>query len=388
MNFSARAYENLPLPEHPRSWAEIDLVALRQNYRTLCKALQKGTKPICVVKADAYGHGMAACARALFGEGCSRFAVSCIEEGIALRNILGKGAQILILGYTDPAAAAELARFELSQTLLSSAYAKELSCAARATDVRVRVHYALDTGMNRIGFPAQSEAGIRQTAKQILHFYKEPAFFSEGLFTHFACADDPDDPLADLQAARFAKVREMLLKKGVRLCSHICNSAGAFLRPQDQFDAVRLGLILWGILPSDRIKLQLRPVLRLFTRVVHLHRVNPGDRIGYGGEFCADRSRLIATLPIGYADGWLRAYRGATITVETKKGRFRAPLVGRICMDQCMADVTGIGAKIGDRVVLFGEDPKDLNALTKRANTIPYESLCLISSRVPRVYQN
>ncbi len=388
MAFFARAYENLPLPEHPRSWAEIDLCALRQNYRFLCSRLQGKAMPIAVVKADAYGHGMAACAKTLLGEGCRRFAVSCLEEGIALRKSIGKSAQILILGYTDPASAGQIARFDLSQTILSRAYGKELSRTAKSVGVRLRVQYALDTGMNRIGLPAQSKAEICQTAKEILRFFKNSAFRSEGLFTHFACADDADDPLTERQSSRFAAVRNILQKSGVRLFCHVCNSAGTLLRPQEHFDGVRLGIALWGVSPVGNFRLPLRPVMRLCTRVVHLHAVRVGERVGYGGEFCADRSRLIATLPIGYADGWLRAYRGAAVTVKTKKGSFRLPVIGRICMDQCMVDVTGTDAKIGDRVVLFGNRPADLSELADRANTIPYESLCLVSSRVPRVYLN
>lgn len=387
MNVSRRAYENLPLSDRPRTWAEIDLPALRKNYRTLCKLLCGNAKPIAVVKADAYGHGMAACVEALFGEGCRRFAVSCVEEGIALRKTIGNEAEILILGYTDPACAPLLIQFNLSQALLSCAYAEELCRAAECSGGRVRVQYALDTGMNRVGFPARSEREIAQTAADILRFYRESAFLSEGMFTHFACADDPGDPLTDLQSARFSAVRKRLFQNGVHLFCHCCNSAGAILRPRDHFNAVRLGILLWGVSPSDQVHLPLSPVMRLCTRVAHLHCVEAGDRVGYGGAYRADRGETIATFPIGYADGWLRAYKGATVTIETKRGPVRAPLVGRICMDQCMGNVTGFDVNVGDRVVLFGKDPNDLSALANRAGTIPYESLCLISSRVPRVYQ-
>ena len=389
MNYSARAYENLPLPEFPRSWAEIDLHALRKNYRALCKTLQATAVPIAIVKADAYGHGMTACAQTLWEEGCSRFAVSCIEEGIALRKSIPKSSKpthILVLGYTPPASAPLLAEFDLSQTLLSGSYAAELCRAAKLSGVRLRVQYALDTGMNRIGFPAQSKREQEQTAGEILRFCKERAFFSEGLFTHFACADDPDDPLTSLQASRFSAVRELLGKNGKNLFCHVCNSAGTLLRPQDHMDAVRLGIVLWGVAPGENIRLSLSPVMRLCTQIVHLHRVPKGERVGYGGAYLAKQERLIATLPIGYADGWLRAYQGATVTVKTASGDFRAPLVGRICMDQCMADVTGLDVAIGDRVILFGEAPDDLSRLAGMANTIPYESLSLISSRIPRVY--
>lgn len=387
MNPSSRTYENLPMPERPRTWAEIDLFALRQNYRALCSRLQGKAEPIAVVKADAYGHGMAACAAALFSEGCRRFAVSCPEEGIALRETIGKEASVLILGYTDPDLAPLLAEFDLSQALLSREYAGALCRAAKAANVRLRVEYALDTGMNRIGFSARSAAEISHSASAISDFCKEPVFLSEGLFTHFACADDPNDELTNLQAARFSAVRERLLQNGISLFCHICNSAGTLLRPQDRFNAVRLGIVLFGVSPVEQTNLPLRPVLRLCTRVVHLHWAAPGDRVGYGGIFCAERETLIASLPIGYADGWLRAYQGASVTVKTGRGPVCAPLIGRICMDQCMIDVTGLDVKIGDRVVLFGEDPRDLSALASRAGSIPYESLCLISSRVPRVYQ-
>ena len=385
LSFS-RAYQNLPLPEHPRSWAEIDLCALRQNYRALRGVLQAGCAPVAVVKADAYGHGAATCASALLREGCRRFAVSCIEEGISLRKALGQNARILILGYTDPALAPTLAAFDLAQALCSPTHAAALCRAAGATGVCVRVHYALDTGMNRLGFPAQTETEIAQTAKEILQFSQNKRLISEGLFTHFACADKPENTQNDLQAERFACVRARLLHAGLRLFCHTCNSAGALTRPNDHWNGARFGIALWGVSPIPHFDLSLQPVMRLCTRVVHLHRVKPGERIGYGGAFCAARESLIATLPIGYADGWLRACEGTTVTLQTAGGAHRVPLVGRVCMDQCMADVTDTGACVGDHVILFGEVPSRLSELANRAGTIPYELLCLISSRVPRVY--
>ena len=384
MELSFRAYQNLPLSEDPRTRAEIDLDALRRNYQTLCAALPSGCRGIAVVKADAYGHGAAACAKALFGAGCSFFAVSCLEEGVALRQALGnRRANILVLGYTNPAAARELAEADLIQALISPGYAKDLLRASAHAGVVLRVHYAVDTGMNRVGFLARNEKERIQTVNEILEFASNPVFRSEGLFSHFASAGE-EETFTSLQAKRFDRIKSMLAKKGCRLFCHLCNSAGALTRPRDCLDGVRLGIALWGV-PTGNLPLQ--PVMRLCTKIVHLHPVSPGDRVGYGGDFSVKKKGVIATLPIGYADGWMRAYRGATVAVQTGRGVFSAPLVGRICMDQCMADVTGIPAEIGDRVVLFGQEPDALPKLAKRAGTIAYESLCAISARVLRIYQ-
>ena len=192
------------------------------------------------------------------------------------------------------------------------------------------------------------------------------------------------------QYARFAQVRDALAARGLRpgLC-HICNSAAAVrfpaAHPDALPDAVRLGISLYGYgvpLPDGQALL---PVMRLCTSVVHLHTLLPGERVGYGGTFTADSPRLLATLPVGYADGWTRALAGASVTVHTAEGDRQAPLVGRICMDQCMVDVTGLPVRVGDPVTLFGQTPEQLEALAARAGTIPYELLCLITARVPRI---
>ena len=397
MNRVYQLYSSLPEPELLRTWAEIDLDALRHNYRILRQTAQSGgnagVRMIAVVKADAYGPGAPECVRVLLEEGCDFFAVSCIDEAIAVRQICDRAkrdADILILGYTFPGLADRLARYDLIQTLLSEEYARELNAAAADADVLIRTHVALDTGMSRIGFPAHGGKETERTAAAIMRVRDLERLRLEGLFTHFARADE-DDPDGEKatgeQSARYRAVCDALSGRGVRLSfHHVCNSAATVLRPQDRMDGVRLGILLYGAYSCERIALPLRPVMKLRTVIVHVCRLLPGERVSYGGRFRAEEERLIATLSIGYADGFLRAYSGASVTVECSDGPHTVPIVGRICMDQCMIDVTGTDAKPGDRVTLFGYRPGDLHEFAVRAGTIDYECLCMISSRVSRVY--
>ena len=392
-----KLYSSLTELEQRKTWAEIDLDALRSNYRLIRSRVVEtspNTRIIAAVKAEAYGHGAPACVRTLLGEGCSFFAVSCIDEAVAVRAVCdgeNKNADILILGYTPPALAPQLCRFNLIQTLLSEDYAVHLDRAAREAAVTVRTHVAIDTGMNRIGFAAHSDDEILSTAAAIARVSAFANLSQEGMFTHFSRADEPLDgdgeALTDLQAARYRAVRYALEERGIHIpFHHACNSAATLRRPADHFDGVRVGLLLFGASPSPYASLPLTPVMRLKTVISHLHKLLPGESVSYGGTYTADTERLIATIPIGYADGFLRAYSGATVTVHTSHGDRSAPIVGRICMDQCMIDVTDTGAKIGDEVTLFGNFASDLSDYAARANTIDYECLCLISSRVPRCY--
>ncbi len=392
-----KLYSSLTELEQRKTWAEIDLDALCRNYcliRSTVFAVNPNTRIIAAVKAEAYGHGAPACVRTLLGEGCDFFAVSCIDEAVAVRAVCdgeGKQADILILGYTPPTLAPQLYRFNIIQTLLSESYAEELDRAAHDAALTVRTHVALDTGMNRIGFAAHSDQEIISAADAISRVCTFSHLSVEGMFTHFSRADEePDgdgDRHTDLQAARYRAVRQALETRGVRIpFHHTCNSAATLRRPADHFDGVRVGLLLFGATPSQHITLPLSPVMRLKSVISHLHKLLPGERVSYGGDYTAETERLIATLPIGYADGFLRAYSGATVTVHTQHGDRPAPIVGRICMDQCMIDVTDTGARTGDVVTLFGDAPNDVTAYAARAATINYESLCLISSRVTRRY--
>lgn len=398
MERAYKLYSSLPDLEQCKTWAEIDLDALRRNYRLLretATAENPGVRMIAVVKAEAYGHGAPACVEALLNEGCDFFAVSCIDEAVAVRQVCDgahREADILILGYTPPELALQLARYEITQALLSEDYAVRLETNAAAAGVTVRVHVALDTGMNRIGFPAHSEMEIAATVAAVSRVAGFQHLSPEGMFTHFARADEAPggagEALTDLQSARYRSVRTALERQGVRIpFHHVCNSAAGVRRSGDRMNGVRLGILLYGARPSDCIELPLKPVMKLRTVISHLHKLLPGETVSYGGTFSASSERLIATMPIGYADGFLRAYSGSFVTVETAAGARPAPIVGRICMDQTMIDVTGTGAAVGDVVTLFGNDPKELYAYADRAGTIDYECLCLISSRVVRVYR-
>ncbi len=382
-------YSTLPHFEDHKITAEIDTAALVSNYRALC-ARSPGVRHICVVKAEAYGHVCRICVPPLLEAGCDFFAVSCIEEAMDIRHtcrLERASADILILGYTDPSQAPILSEYNIIQTALSEDYALRLAKEAGRYHCKVRIHFALDTGMNRIGFCARDPMECRETAHTIARLCREQtALVPEGLFTHFARAEEEDAVPTEAQYRCFASVRAQLAETGIRLFAHACNSAASVRFPAFALDGVRLGILLYGISPGGVIlnSGDYQPVMSLSTVISHIHEL-PSGEVGYGGTFHTDRPRRIATLPIGYADGFLRAFSGFSVTVATEEGEQRAPIVGRICMDQCMIDVTGIPAKVGQQVTLFGKDPRDLSRLASLAGTIEYEVLCLISARVPRV---
>ena len=374
--------------------AEISTDALAHNYSLLC-AHTPNCEHICVVKADAYGHVADICVRELLSLGCTFFAVSCIEEAIDVRNICreeGVEARVLILGYTDPMLARELCDYDIIQTLISLDYARTLDREVSKISRRIRAHVAVDTGMNRIGVSACSEQECIQAADEIGEMNGLKSISLEGMFTHFARSDEESSVTLSahshtaIQGKRFIKVKEQLEQKGVKLYTHACNSAASVRFPGFAFDAVRLGIMLYGVYPSEYVeKIGIKPVMRLKTVVAHVHNVPIGETVSYGGIYKAQTETAVATLPIGYADGIIRAYTGAAVTVCTENGAKRAQIVGRVCMDQCMIDVTGLDVRVGDEVVLFGDDPQDLSLLASMAGTIEYECLCLISARVPRV---
>lgn len=391
-NETYKLYSSLPIYSRHKTWAEIDLEALRHNYR-LIKNHIGSARMICVLKADAYGHGADSCARALLGEGCDFFAVSCIEEAVALRGVcteLGKKADILILGYTLPYSAGILAETDIIQTVFSPEYAMALNEEAKRQKRVVRVHIKLDTGMNRLGFNAQDDDSASSSAKDIADVCALQNLSVEGMFTHFAKADEicENGDATMLQYSRFEKVKELLSKKGINIpFLHVSNSAASVRYPELTLSGVREGILLYGARASESADLEgLRPVMSLKSVISHIHEVKKGQQVSYGGVYTADSDRLLATIPIGYADGFIRAFGGALVALETESGIIDVPIVGRICMDQCMIDITGTDARVGDTVTLFGDTRERLYSLAERAGTIDYECLCLISGRVPRVY--
>ncbi len=379
---SFKLYSTLPKALLPPTRAYINTEALTENYRRLSSGVR--AESICVVKADAYGHTCELCAPALYDAGCRRFAVATPAEAVALRAILGENeAKILVLGHSTPTLAPILAENRITQCVYSLEYAKALSESA---DRPLDIHIKLNTGMNRIGFEAQTDGDTDKAVGEIMSVATLKKLSISGMFTHFSRADElraDGDAFTLLQFERFMAVDRALKARGLDVgFRHVCNSAGALRFPQLALDGVRLGILLYG---GGSHMTELLPVMRLETEISHIHTLRVGERVGYGGRFSADTERTLATLPIGYADGFRRQFTGASVAVQTKNGPFEAPIVGNICMDQCMIDVTGGSAAVGDRVVLFGDGQARLAGLARRAGTIDYECLCNISARVPRI---
>ena len=366
--------------EQSRCWAEIDLIQLVRNLRIYQSGRPAGSDIMAVVKADAYGHGMEAVAGKLAEEGIRHYAVATLEEGVVLRRLL-PAAHILILGYTDPVDAPLLSEYRLTQTLLSREFAETLAQNANGP---IECCYALDTGMRRIGLnaddPDEAEAAIRAI--------RVPLRLT-GLMTHLCAADTPQEPdsvrFTALQLERFRAVSRRVADLKLSW-NHALNSAGGLFTSLPGM--VRLGILLYGLKPDDTNVLPegMAPVLSWKCRVAMVKRIHAGDTVGYGRTWTAPGDRMIATLTVGYADGYSRllSNRGYVLL----HGR-KAPIVGRVCMDQTMVDVTEIPETcMGDAATLLGTDGNesltadDMAALT---GTIGYEVVCGISARVPRI---
>ena len=369
-------------------WAEIDLDALRHNYRLIAR-LAGPAKVCAVLKADAYGHGDVMTGQVLAQEGAEWFAVSSLSEALHLRRA-GLEQPVLVLGHTDPAQALVLHRQRIIQAVYSPEYARALSAVAVAARCTVQAHLKVDTGMGRIGFGALADP--EGAVEQLAACWQLPGLEVGGLFQHFSVADSTE--LEDLaytkrQHALFCQVRDGLRARGLDtgLC-HCCNSAGLLTHPDWGMDLVRAGIILYGIDPSGQVGLPgLRPVLRLKATVSQVKALHPGESVSYGRAFTAEHAMRVATLCAGYADGYPRLLSGKGRVCLRGKA---APVLGRVCMDQMVVDVTGIpGVQSGDEAVLFGaEGPGDtVCTVADKAGTIPYEILCGVTRRVPRVYR-
>ena len=382
-----------------KNTAYISRSALAQNYRTIRSILADGgAEPqiIATVKANGYGHGVDTVTRVLGDEGCRFFAVSSETEALEVRALeekRGRYPRILILGYTFPENAAAMAEAGIECAAVSPEHAKTL---AEAAGKPLTVHIKLDTGMHRVGFSCDTEERTRQTVRAITEIAGDKRLHIGGIFTHFACCDDemldgltpvPEGQLTEIQFGRYRRVLELLEGAGVDAgLRHASNSAAILAYAPAWLDAVRAGIILYGMTPDGRPWRddRFRPVMTLETTVAHIQTLRPGEHVSYGATYTADSTRTLATLPIGYADGWIRAYTGAMVNI----GGHLCPIVGRICMDQCMADITGHedDIRVGDPVLLFGGDRgESVGALAARAGTIVYECTCQVSARVRRV---
>lgn len=367
-------------------WAEVDLTALAHNVRAIRKITAPSAKVMAIVKANAYGHGAMEAAGTALANGADRLGIAILSEGVALRKA-GFGVPILILGYTPPEQAEEVVKYNLTQALFSYEMAEALSWAAVQQRKTAKVHIKVDTGMGRIGY----RAGERDTVPEILRLARLPNLEIEGMFSHFACSDTLNKTYAREQFALFQELAAELAKKGLEIpVKHVANSAAIIDLPEAHLDLVRPGIILYGLYPSEEVNkqiLDLKPVMSLKARIAMVKTVPPGTSISYGCTYTSGEAEVIATLPLGYADGYPRILSNRAQALV--HGR-RVPLVGRVCMDQFMLKVTDVPeAAPGDIVVLFGEQEGSrlpVEELAAQSGTISYEVVTRISERVPRIY--
>ena len=369
-----------------RCYAEISLEAIGHNIREVKKRLPEGVKLLGVVKANAYGHGAVPVASYLENQ-VDYFATATIEEAVELREN-GISAPILILGYVSPSQYGDLVEYDITQTIDSYAQALALEKEAARQNRKAKAHLAVDTGMTRIGFQV-TEHDADEAAK----IADLPHIELEGMFTHFSCADQEDKTYCSMQMEKYDKMTALLAERGVTIpLRHICNSAGIMEFDDHRFEMVRSGIITYGIYPSEEVKkerLDLIPALSWKSHVIHVKEVGPGIGVSYGATYVTEKPMTrIATVSAGYADGYPRALSNqGCVLIHGKK----APIIGRICMDQMMVDVTDIpDVQVEDVVTLVGTDGDETITIEEIANPaarFDYEMLCDISSRVTRLYK-
>ena len=367
-----------------RTWAEIDLDALAHNYEQARKRIGPNVKYLGVVKADAYGHGALQVAKKLEKLGADYLAVSSLDEARELRRG-GVGAPILILGHTPPEMVPQLIEYGITQAVSARAKAEEYSAAAAESGGTLKVHIKVDTGMSRLGFLVRDghfDGGVEAIAASC----ELPNLEAEGIFTHFAASDADDAPSEDYtrrQFAVFQKVIAALAARGRTFAIRHCANSGALARyPEMYLDMVRPGIALYGV-GDDAERLGLRPVMRLKSSVSTIKVFDPDTDISYGRTFHTTEKTRVGVLPIGYADGF---FRGLSNRVSVITAQGPAPVRGRICMDMCMVDLSGLpDVHVGNTVEIFGEGQR-VDRLAAMLDTIPYELTCAVSKRVPRLY--
>lgn len=374
------------MTNYPRVHADIDLDAIRHNMEEMYRLIDPHTKLMAVIKTDGYGHGAIPIARELetldyvYG-----YAVAAEEEALALRED-GIKKPILILGYTFPEQYETLLHAQITPAIFTMEAAKLLSETACRLQTTAHIHIKLDTGMGRVGFLVSEES-----ADVIAQIAKLPHIMIEGMFTHFAKADETDKTSANRQLSEFLRMAEFLEARGVHIpLKHCSNSAGILDLPQANLDIVRAGITLYGLHPSEEVHLErmdMRPVMSLKSRVAHVKTLPAGYGISYGATYVTPDERRIATIPVGYGDGYARSLSNQGDVLI--RGR-RAPICGRVCMDQFMVDVTDIpGVCVGDTVTLIGTDGEEhitLEELGEKSGRFNYEFACDLGKRVPRVF--
>ncbi len=364
-----------------RSAVEVDLDIIRENFSAIKKKVGKGTKVLAVIKADAYGHGAIETARELKAE-CDFFGVADIDEAMQLR-IAGFDTPILILGRTDPYYSDAVIKMDIRTTVSCMSDALALSEEGRRQNKKAKIHIAVDTGMSRIGFQADE-------INEIIEISKLPFVEIEGIFSHFATADEPDLSRAGKQKELFDKILSEIAQRGLSIpFRHMSNSAG-IINFEEKYDMVRAGIVLYGLYPShdiDKSLLGVKPAMRWVAKISHIKTLPAGREISYGGTYVTEKDTVVATVPVGYADGYPRCLSGVG---QVLVGGKRVPIIGRICMDQFMIDVTEVpGLTLGSEVTLVGRDGDEcltMEEVSEKAYSFNYELPCRISRRVPRIY--
>ena len=370
---------------HPtaRAWAQIDLAAMTHNFNI---AKSTGKKVMCVIKANAYGHGAVPCGLHLQQLGADFFAVACLAEAIELRRG-GISKPILILGYTPAEYAAELAQHDITQTVYDMESAKALSAEAAKAGVTIDVHVKVDTGMSRIGIYAQDAEAAASAADEIEHIYGLPGLNVRGVYTHFSVADDMDQTdYTNWQLSNYRAVLEALSVKGIHPeLRHTGNTAAIMNHPDSHFDMIRAGIMLYGMYPDGVHRNgPLRPVMTLKSRVAQIRELPAGASVSYGRTYETKKPTRMAVITAGYADGHPR--RISDDSYDIINGR-SFPQIGRICMDMHMLDITGDDTvKVGDEVSLWGGEGMTAEQVAERVGTLNYELTCLITPRIARVY--
>ena len=368
---------------YERTYAEVDLDAISHNIAAV-RRRAAGKKLLCVLKADAYGHGATAIARRLRGV-CDFFGVACMEEAVELRR-QGIETPILLLGYTSPREFPLAVKYDLRTAIFRREDGELLNREALRQGRQAKVHFAVDTGMSRIGYEPTEES-----ADEVREIAALPGIAIEGLFTHFSRADEADKTFTKGQFEKYMAFVDMLENRGIHIpMRHCSNSAGIVDMPELNLDAVRAGITLYGLYPSEEVnkaQVPLRPVMELKSRIVYIKELEEGAAISYGGTFKVSHTMRVATIPVGYGDGYPRSLSNkGWVLIHGKK----APILGRICMDQMMVDVSGIPeAKELDEVTLMGKDGEEelsVDTLGALSGRFPYEFVCDIGKRVPRVY--
>ena len=374
------------LEQYLRAYAEVDLAAIGHNIAEVRRNVGDEVKICAVIKADAYGHGAVAVGRYLEEKrAADYFAVATVDEAVELREA-GIRTPIIILSYVSPSRYGEVVRYDVTQTVYTLETARLLAEEAGRQGVTAKAHVALDTGMSRIGFAVNESSADDIRAISLL-----PHLELEGMFTHFSCADMTDKSYSRMQMAKYDSMCEMLDRRGVVIpLKHICNSAGIMEFDSHRFQMVRSGIITYGLYPSeevDKTALDLRPAMSFRSHVVNVHTAPAGVGVSYGATFVTKEPTRIATVSVGYADGYPRALsnKGRVLI----HGQF-APVLGRVCMDQIMVDVSHIDdVRVEDVVTLFGRDGDNCIPVEEPAElsaSFNYEFVCSLSRRVTRIY--